>query len=478
MVGVGKLAVAGLFAGALSYRPPCRKAPSVKTVTLPSGKQAVSVGWGKGWYWAEEENAHGRKHKKKEIGYFGDMWLFDADYREWSYMQVNGQDKHWNVSAEGQGGPSGRWKSEGTWVDGLGLIFFAGCTTETGLGELNDLWVMNPEAGVQDGQAAGTWRKVETINPPAIRRGHIVETNSSHLVIFGGKTLGAEMVHGTRDVCTTDLWAIPLAALQPGADHNLAKWTQGTSFPSSCRWGATGSVLSKPGGGEVLALFGGRDLNPNAAWHSTAPDAYRYFGELWFYDFAADTWTLHENDGPSPSNRDHHAATVLGGDLWVFAGRAAEARTFEANLADLWRFSLSTGKWTMEASNDGYNTPSRRFMPGISTIDYYGEEAIVMFGGEHLPGSTKKTCMNDVWVFQPNRGWAELLGSSCKDTPVLKAAESQELAAQANWQVPNPIVVSAALVMVAVAALAKQVSRMRKGQDRDGLSTPFQSLDA
>lgn len=191
-----------------------------------------------------------------------------------------------------------------------------------------------------------------------------------------------------------------------------AQWTQLSSFPGSPRWGATGEVLTGESGREVLALFGGRHQNKGGGFHSVDASAYTYYNELWMYDFAADEWSVTMPDGEAPHTRDHHGATEMQGELYVFGGRVKELRSADAVRNDLWSYSLTTKSWTLHEPAHGTPVPSSRFMPGVSSTVWKGKNVVAVFAGENLPGSTKTTSLNDVWVFDGDR-WHQLAQSVC-----------------------------------------------------------------
>jgi len=104
---------------------------------------------------------------------------------------------------------------------------------------------------------------------------------------------------------------------------------------------------------------------------------------------------------------------MVDGDLFVYGGRASEKKTADAVLGDLWSYSLSRGGWRQHHSITGA-APIARYMPGVSEVNWRGQPALAVFAGETLPGSTKKTTMNDVWVYQPGKlTWTMLFESDC-----------------------------------------------------------------
>merc|ERR1719223_1015523 len=135
-------------------------------------------------------------------------------------------------------------------------------------------------------------------------------------------------------------------------------------------------------------------------------DTYVYYSELWTYDTAADLWTLEPTKDPMPPPRDHHADAVVGGELYIFGGRVKDETTADAALADVWSYSLSSGSWTERYANGTEarallgkrKAPQQRFGMGADAVMWKGREALAVFGGETLPGSSKKSTANDVWI--------------------------------------------------------------------------------
>merc|ERR1712232_309040 len=67
--------------------------------------------------------------------------------------------------------------------------------------------------------------------------------------------------------------------------------------------------------------------------------------------------------------------------------------------------------------------PQKRYMPAVADITWRGMEGMAIFGGESLPGSTKKSTLNDFWVFVPVKGggWQRLFDNNCQNTPFVHA---------------------------------------------------------
>eukprot|EP00448_Togula_jolla_P004450 CAMPEP_0170614402 /NCGR_PEP_ID=MMETSP0224-20130122/24782_1 /TAXON_ID=285029 /ORGANISM="Togula jolla, Strain CCCM 725" /LENGTH=488 /DNA_ID=CAMNT_0010940059 /DNA_START=50 /DNA_END=1516 /DNA_ORIENTATION=- len=383
--------------------PPHRKSPELHALTAPDAdgtKQGpgLYVFGGKG-YTQEPRRRGGKGGKGKKgnkggmrstVTFFSDSWLFNLSSESWEEME----------SPKDSPVPTARWKSSMTRLDDSSLVLFGGCSSTATSGVMNDLWVLEASCC----PATANWREVQTDSSPRARRGHVSVTNSTHLFIFGGKGWGDDNEAGE---CLTDIYSLPLSALSSGADQSdqRGNWTRGADFPGRCRWGATGTILNF-NGSAYLAVFGGRILNPGNENHATGESAYTYFDELWLYDTTAASWRLAKPDGPGPHRRDHHGAASIGDDLFVFGGRDSETRDKSSVLNDLWRFSLKENQWTQLGLKD--HGPSKRYMPGVAEIrNPRGVEVLAVFGGEQLPGSTKRTTLNDLWFFTPGTwpGW-------------------------------------------------------------------------
>ncbi|CAJ1438190.1 unnamed protein product [Effrenium voratum] len=398
-----------LFLAWAEDAPPCRKSPLLVALTKPGADAQELVAYGgKGWEWARKGKG-GKGKLKKRVEMFSDVWRYEVDQGEWFRFETSG--------------PLGRWKEAATPVQNSSkLVLMGGCTETSVQFSRNDLWVFNP--------ADGTWVEVETRNKPVPRRGHVIVANQSHLIMFGGKSTKhyakrsyAELPEDENpqqgEKCLVDLWAISKEEVLAGSEP---RWTQGPPFPAPCRWGSTGVVISGKGGAKkrYLAFFGGRHLGEGSVEH-TDQSAYIYYNDLWLYDFIQEKWSLAPTEGPRPPARDHHGSATLQGKLFIYGGRRSEKREEHSVLADVWSYDLDTSRWTFYEPQNA--APMARFMPGVSDWKYKGVPHLAIFAGESLPGSTKRTTMNDLWVFNPHSGiWTELFTSNCdlpEETPAV-----------------------------------------------------------
>ncbi|CAE8650064.1 unnamed protein product [Polarella glacialis] len=254
-----------------------------------------------------------------------------------------------------------------------------------------------------------------------------------------------------------DLWSLPLASISEGSS-SVPTWTQGASFPSGCRWGGTGDLMVAPTGEQYLGMFGGRHLAEGAEEHTKKKAAYTYYNDLWLYEFAKDRWFQADSTGEKPPARDHHGAATLSGQLFVYGGRQSEDRKAKAVLADIWSYSLETRSWTQHIPAG--KSPSARFMPGVAAVRYHGVETMAVFAGETLPGSTKRTTLNDVWVFDPAEAtWTELFPQTCDLIPMdLLGPSSHEEFMRDLSRTGGAIAAAMAIMLVAKFAMASRRS--------------------
>eukprot|EP00439_Symbiodinium_sp_Y106_P013035 s4714_g1.t3 len=362
----------------------------------------------------EAKTAVSEGREAQEVTFLSDMWRYHLETNQWFPIRYDD-------------GPLGRWKEGATPVyNNSELVLMGGCTETSVKFSRNDLWVFTPVRG------GGSWRRVHTSNPPVARRGHVLVANHSHLIMFGGKTTHRreeraveEMEEGIPDLdytpqpgekCLVDLWVISKDEVLKGSStKEPPRWQEGAPFPAGCRWGGTGSFLRDYLGKKYLAMFGGRHLSAGSVEHQ-ASSKYVYYNDLWLYDFMQDGWYQAPTKGARPCPRDHHGAATLDNKLYIYGGRRSEERSGHAVLADVWSYDINTLTWTEHVPLG--TAPTARFMPGVSDILYHGKQHLAVFAGETLPGSTKRTTLNDLWVFDPSSAvWTELFAPTCEEKP-------------------------------------------------------------
>jgi N-acetylneuraminic acid mutarotase len=467
------VAIAAGVASSASVHPPCRKSAEFHLLKWPQGDNQLIVFGGKGYDWKETKKGK----LKKKVQFFGDTFAFDPSSRGWSQP---------DAGASAANHPMKRWKPASTsFHNNTAIAMFGGCKSTEADGVLDDLWVLKPTT-----LGNAEWFQMYTSNPPAPRRGHIVASNSTHLIVIGGKAWNKKK---QKVEIRNDLWALPLSLIEDPTSagpspmnldavlqkkkHTPGQWTEGNPFPGHVRWGATGRVVTGADGREYLAFFGGRNYNHD-------PDRegkYIYYNDLWLYDLQADTWTVGHPGGVGddiPIARDHHGAASINGDLYVFGGRIIDTRDPSAVLNDLWTFSCATMSWRLVQAG-GPDAPSPRFMPGVATALWSGNEVISVFGGESFPGSTKQSSLNDLWMYTPDVAsgsnswkWYNLFEADCSASSVEVIAGQSQLSEVAQSWVAGGAVLS----MLAAFTAAFGGTLLRRSDGREVGEEEYQKL--
>ena len=259
--------------------------------------------------------------------------------------------------------------------------------TNAGYGTLGDLWEYKPSTG------EWTWQGgPDTEADPTTAQG----------------------VYGTQGQ--------PAASNLPGPRSSAMTWTD-----------ASGNFWMFGGFGyDSIGIFG--DLN-----------------DLWEYSLASGEWTWKSGcnlswcvDGfggfgqTAPGARDSAVAWTDGsGNFWLFGGSGVDTHDNTGTLNDLWKYTLTTGAWTLEGGSltfgsiSGFagvygtlgqsaktNMPGSRY-GGIGWTDASGN--LWLFGGDgYDSAATFQTpfqgWLNDLWKYDPSTGnWTWEGGSNLEN---------------------------------------------------------------
>lgn len=267
----------------------------------------------------------GGRHGDRE---FGDTWRYDLTSDSWKRIRVKGN------------GPAPRFGHNAVWVDGLGVVIFAGQRDDD---FFNDLWVFDP--------SRKRWRELPS-------RGQVPKRRYGSCMVVGpdGRLW---ISHGFTDAGRFD----------DTRAYNL----------KTRRWAVISPDGRKPGerclhecftslsGG--LVLYGGQD------------DGNFALGDLWTMG-ASRTWDQH--DDPQADRRRLYGVTEAGDHAYVFGGAGQD----DAPLADLWRVDRRTLAFE-RVPTDG-NHPAARSAGTLITDAKRGR--LLLFGGEAGAG-----VKSDVW---------------------------------------------------------------------------------
>lgn len=153
----------------------------------------------------------------------------------------------------------------------------------------------------------------------------------------------------------------------------VALQPQATIEPSP-RYGHTMVTIS-----DTVYLFGGTNITPTQGILSgplrPAGDLYN---DIWAYREPTG-WEKIESSGTVPSPRHSHAATTLGGLMYVYGG--TDGTTV---FNDMWEYDPATNEWTQKLWTGPYNAPDR--YEGTLTGGGVGSDYLYLYGGRRPGG--------------------------------------------------------------------------------------------
>lgn len=345
-----------------------------------------------------------------------------------------------------------------SWVDTNNNLWLFGGGGGTGYTDFNDLWKfdganwtwINGSAVPNQQSIYGAKETSGATYFPGARQYSARWTDSSgNLWLFGGY-VRTDISPGSTDA-SNDLWKYniasnqwalmngvvttnttnPVTPPQPGIYTN----SPGSDYPGA-RWGTTSwNDPLTPG---VFWLFGGYGLD------SIGNNG--YLNDLWKFDSNLKQWTyvsgsVNNVNQPSnygqiriesstnvPSARQGAVSwTDSSGNLWLFGGFGLDTGN-PINMNDLWKFNITSGKWTWMSGSSMFDRSGNYGTPGIPSInnipgarhfavswkDSLGN--FWLFGGSGYDWAGNFGALNDLWKFDPiSRQWAWMSGSNTRD---------------------------------------------------------------
>lgn len=259
---------------------------------------------------------------------YRDLWRYDLDADRWQRLTPSGS------------APGARFGHAAVWVDGVGLVVWAG---QSGSSFFADLWAYDP--------GSTAWRKLPSTGAiPEARYGSCAVERDGRMWISHGFTDRGRFSDTRAYDFAADTWTDET----PGGDVPVERCLH------DCLWASDGRLL----------LYAGQTNGAPA------------LGDLWAFDPAAATWT--ELAKPEPPARQLYAAATSGGLAWVFGG----AGTKRQKLGDLWTLDLTTLVWRAVAPRgDG---PSGR--SGAALVGDPVRGRLLLFGGAAEDGE-----LSDLW---------------------------------------------------------------------------------
>jgi galactose oxidase-like protein len=260
---------------------------------------------------------------------FDDLWSYDLATDAWSQLAPTG------------GGPDARFGHEAVWVDGVGLVVFAG---QSGAAFFNDLWAYEPESNAWTELPAGG-------DVPVPRYGTCAGLGQDgRLWISHGFTSD-----GVRfsDTVAYDFSAGAWTDETPDGTRPVERCLHG------CWWTDDGR----------LVLYAGQTTGTLA------------LGDRWA--LAGAGWS--EVGGDLPPERNLYGRARLDGATIVFGGQALD--TSYRN--DLWRLADAGGD-AVRLEPDGDAPPPRA---GAEIVADAGAGRVLLFGGRDADGA-----LADLWA--------------------------------------------------------------------------------
>jgi len=260
----------------------------------------------------------------------GDLWAYDLAADAWTALEPTGQ------------APPARFGHEAEWVEGIGLVVFAG---QAGTTFFNDLWAYDP--------TSAAWRQLPAAGDlPVARYGTCAAIGpDGRLWVSHGFTADGARFSDTR---AYDFDAESWTDETPAGEVPVSRCLHG------CWWTDDGRLALVAGQTtDVTALDDRWWLTPGEGWVRQADDA-------------------------MPA-RNRYAFARGSGSTWVFGGEGPDG----AALADLWKVDDDGG--VRAVSTGAGAAPPGRW--GAELIVDIGRDRILLFGGRD-----GRRAHDDTWV--------------------------------------------------------------------------------
>jgi hypothetical protein len=319
--------------------------------------------------------------------FMDDGWMFDATTNRWSSLPVNGT------------APLKRARASAVWDKMRNrFIMFGGRYRAGTMGNytfLKDVWAYDP--------ANGTWTELfaqDAAGGPSGRMNTTVlaDPDRDRIIVHAGGT-----TNFTAFTVDSETWAFSLA------DNTWSQIGTTGTLPTARIFHM--AALDRMRG--RLFVFGGAGED--------AFTATEFFRDLWYLDFANDTWTQVPISGEWPTGRIKGVMEYDEGrdQLVLFAGHDD---TSLGNTNDVWTLDLANLTWMLRKQGDTFNNPPAGFCDfpaDFATVDLMSPErreshlfvivgdTAIMYGGRTDCGLS-----NDTWKLNlMDNSWDEITRS-------------------------------------------------------------------
>lgn len=358
----------------------------------------------------------------------------ELSFEQWNW--VHGAGTHYEagyyVSGDDKSGYPGSRYYDASCVDDLGRLWIwggFGNASSSDRGWLNDLWVYDSRTGTWEwvsgsntvNQAAiyGTKGTGSNTNRPSGKQNPNMWYHNGFIYIFGG--------YGDMDNVTSysnEFWRYEISSSEwtwlGGGNQGAYYGVYTASTPANNHPGSRMRAANFAFDGK-LYLFGG--------YGYASTGGIGYLNDLWEYDPSTGNWShisgknivnqLGTYGGGSsdpnniPGGRQCKATVDDDGNAYFFGGYGY-ASSGGGYLNDLWKYEISTGKWTWVSGNDlagqspihgTVGTPTATTVPGgrygVGVLcDEVGD--IWVFGGRGIDSEKRIGFLNDLWHFDVN----------------------------------------------------------------------------
>ena len=302
-----------------------------------------------------------------------DFWVHDLAPGQWTQIEVTGTK------------PMRRARSVGAWDAMRGrFLVFGGRFRQGSSGQytfLNDLWAFDP--------ASKTWTELSAQGAAGGPGGRmnttmVADPERDRIIVYGGGT--TDFMQFYPDART---WAFDLST------NTWSELGLQTQSPPARLFHV--AALDRRRGRLFAFTGGGAD-----AFLATS-----FKDDMWYLDFASDSWVQVPTDSSFPAGRiksvmetDHDRDRLI-----MFGGHDD---TDLGNTNDLWSFDLATLQWNIQKAGDVFSTPARArcdfpatfTIPDVSSPERREAHLFVTAGTKALLFGGRTDCgiANDTWV--------------------------------------------------------------------------------
>jgi N-acetylneuraminic acid mutarotase len=222
---------------------------------------------------------------------------------------------------------------------------------------------------------------------PPVRSANILGGIDKTLVMWGGfNECFDNTIPGCDNIYPTDTWEY---------DTHDDEWTQ--IFPTVSPPVRVFMAYDNWEKEEMVLLYGGLRYNT----HLTD---FQFYGDLWAYSPATNTWSLRAQNNAGPGVRMAAGIAVEKSTMYLFGGLGGNFQSHN----DLWSFDLITGLWTLiSPDTNDLSVPDDRYQPTFE-INRPKGDTIFLHGGNFSPAGSGEQ-RQDSWAYDiESNTWTDI----------------------------------------------------------------------